>query len=64
MEREGKVQLVALAEQDDERRAQRGQEFSIPVYKTHTEMMEREELDGVTVATPDHPALRGRYGCA
>ncbi len=54
MEQEGGVQLAALAECDDQRREQRAREFGIPVYSSHLEMLEEEELDGVTVATPDH----------
>jgi len=54
MEAQGKVQLAALAERDDERRAQRAEQFDIPVYADHVEMMDKEKLDGVTIATPDH----------
>jgi predicted dehydrogenase len=48
------VQLAALAEVDDKLREKRARQFSIPVYKTHQEMLEKVELDGVTVVTPDH----------
>lgn len=58
MEDTGRVRLAALAEVAPERREQRRLEFSIPVYATHTEMLEKEALDGVTVATPDH--MHGR----
>lgn len=54
MEERGDVQLAALAECDDERRKLRKQEFGIPVYSNHLEMFDEENLDGVTVATPDH----------
>ena len=54
MEEGGKVKLVGLAEQNEERRNQRAEQFGIPVYANHVEMMEKEELDGVTIATPDH----------
>jgi len=54
LEEQGGVQLAALAEVNDERRNLRSQEYGIPVYRTHQEMLNKEELDGVTVATPDH----------
>lgn len=54
MEAQGKVQLAALAEHSEERREERRQQFSIPVYASHLEMMDKEDLDGVTIATPDH----------
>lgn len=54
MEEQGRVRLVALAESNEERRKERAQQFGIAVYETHTEMLDKEELDGVTVATPDH----------
>ena len=54
LEESGKVCLAALAEKDDERRELRAREFGIPTYESHLEMIEKEHLDGVTVATPDH----------
>ena len=54
MESNGKVQLAALAEVNDELREERASQFAIPVYKTHQEMLEKEELHGVSVVTPDH----------
>jgi predicted dehydrogenase len=54
MQETGQVKLVALAEIDPGKREQRGREFGIPVYATHTEMLDKEEIDGVTIATPDH----------
>ncbi|MCL4217137.1 MAG: Gfo/Idh/MocA family oxidoreductase [Candidatus Hydrogenedentes bacterium] len=54
MEAQGKVQLAALAEHSEERREERRQQFNIPVYASHEEMMEKENLDGVAIATPDH----------
>jgi predicted dehydrogenase len=54
LESQGRIQLAALAECNEERRAQRAKEYDIPVYASHTEMLEAEALDGVTVATPDH----------
>ncbi|MCC6486841.1 MAG: Gfo/Idh/MocA family oxidoreductase [Candidatus Hydrogenedentes bacterium] len=54
LEQTGRVKLAALAEMNDERREQRRQQFDIPVYKSHVDMLKAERLDGVTVATPDH----------
>ncbi len=54
LEERGEIQLVALAEVDDERRAKREREFGIAVYKDYRDMLDAEDLDGVTVATPDH----------
>jgi len=54
MEERGGVQLAALAECDEQRRQQRKKEFDLPVYASHLEMLDKEQLDGVTVATPDH----------
>ena len=54
MEQQGRVQLAALAEINPERREQRQREYGIPVYETVEEMLDKEALDGVTVATPDH----------
>ncbi|MFH1743651.1 MAG: Gfo/Idh/MocA family oxidoreductase [bacterium] len=54
LEESGEIQLTALAEIDDERRAQRQRDFGMAVYKNHQEMLDAEKLDGVTIATPDH----------
>ena len=54
MEDSGQVVLAALAETDAERREQHKRRFNIPVYPTHKDMLDHEDLDGVTVATPDH----------
>ena len=54
MEASGKVRLAALAECDDQRREHRAAEFGVRTYKTHKEMLEKEDLDGVAVVTPDH----------
>lgn len=54
LEARGDVRLAALAESHPQRREQRAREFGIPVYASHTDMLDKEPLDGVTVATPDH----------
>ena len=48
------VKLVALAEINDELRAKLAKQFGLNVYGDYHQMLEKEELDGVTVATPDH----------
>ncbi|MCL4693989.1 MAG: Gfo/Idh/MocA family oxidoreductase [Candidatus Hydrogenedentes bacterium] len=54
MEEHGRVKLVALADTNAERRAERSKQFGVAVYESHAEMLEKEALDGVTIATPDH----------
>jgi predicted dehydrogenase len=54
LESGGRVKLVALADRKEDRRKERQAEFDIPVYESHEEMIEKEELDALTVATPDH----------
>lgn len=48
------VELVAAAEIDVEKRLRIGTEFNIPVYENYLEMLEREELDAISVATRDY----------
>jgi len=54
LQREGKVELVALADINEEVLERRAREFRVKTYKDYREMLEREELDGVSVVTPDH----------
>lgn len=54
LEQQGRVQLAALADRSEERRAEHGKTYGIPVYETHEEMLAAGNLDAVTVATPDH----------
>lgn len=54
LEATGRVQLAALADSNPDRRAERAKQFDIPVYETHADMLDKEDLTGVTVATPDH----------
>ncbi len=54
MESSGKIQLACLAEPQQERREKFEKQYNIPGYADHRKMLEEEQLDGVTVATPDH----------
>jgi predicted dehydrogenase len=54
MQADGTAALVALAEVDEPTRGRREQEFGVKTYATHREMLDAEQLDGVTVVTPDH----------
>jgi len=51
--REGVAELVAAADLDAERLAEMGKQFGMRTYSSHREMIEREELDAITVVTPD-----------
>jgi len=53
LRREGRVESVALAEINEEFLAQRKKEFGVTGYADHREMLDKEDLDGVTVVTPD-----------
>jgi predicted dehydrogenase len=49
------VELVALSDLDEKRLEQRGREFGVTrLYARYGEMLEKEKLDAVAVATPDH----------
>ncbi len=54
LQREGKAQLVALADVKEEVLERRAKEFNVKTYKDYREMLEREELNAVSVVTPDH----------
>ena len=54
LEEGGQIQLAALAEVKDDLREKRRNQFNIPVYADYREMLDKEQPDGVTVATPDH----------
>ncbi len=54
MESQGKVKLVAMADLNEELRNKHKADYGINVYDDWREMIEKEKLDGVTVATPDH----------
>ena len=53
LRREGRVESVALAEIDDELLKERCREFDVPGYGDHHQMLAREDLDAVSVVTPD-----------
>lgn len=53
-QREGRCELVALAELNEELLAKRHEQFGLRTYTDYREMLAKEELDGVTVVTPDH----------
>jgi len=52
-EREGVAQLVAAADLNAARLAEMARQFGFRPYADHREMLEREELDAVSVVTPD-----------
>ena len=54
MEATGKIKLVAMADLSDELRKKHKKEYGVNVYADWREMLEKEKLDGVTIATPDH----------
>jgi len=54
LQREGKAELVALADINEEVLERRAREFKVKTYTDYMEMLERERLDGVSVVTPDH----------
>lgn len=49
----GVAELVAAADINEELLAERESEFGMAAYTDYTEMLEKENLDGVTVVTPD-----------
>ena len=51
---DGECQLVALADVDEQRLNERASEFGIQGYADYREMLQREPLDAVAIATPDH----------
>jgi len=53
MEYRGEAQLVAAADINAELLAERREEFEFEPYSDYREMIEKEQLDGVTVVTPD-----------
>jgi len=54
LEREGRAELVGLADVNEDLCAQRREEFGVRTYTDYRELVEKEEPDGVSVVTPDH----------
>lgn len=54
MEREGFAELVCVAAYSQKTASKKSQEYGIQGYTDYQEMLEKENLDLVTVATPDH----------
>ncbi len=50
----GVAELAAVAEVDKDRARWVEENYQVPVYADYKEMLEKEDLDAVTVATPDH----------
>lgn len=50
----GDVILAGFAEVDDSVRVARASEFDCPGYSDYQQLIENEQLDAITVATPDH----------
>jgi len=51
--REGVAQAVAAADLNEQRLKEMAQQFGVGAYPSHRAMLEREELDAITVVTPD-----------
>ena len=54
LEREGRAELVGLADLNKHLLAQRREEFGVRTYSDYRELIEKERPDGVSVVTPDH----------
>ncbi len=54
LEREGRAELVGLADINEDLLAQRREEFGVRTYTDYRELIEKERPDGVSVVTPDH----------
>ena len=52
-QRDGKCELAALAEVNEELLAKRQQQYGVKGYTSYKEMLAKEGLDGVSVVTPD-----------
>lgn len=52
-QRDGKCELVALADVNEEILARRKEQYGVKVYTDYKEMLATENLDGVGVVTPD-----------
>ncbi len=54
LENEGKIRLVAVATRTEESANRQSKTFGIHGYNNYREMIDKESLDAVTIATPDH----------
>ena len=54
LEAEGKACLVAIADEYEPTAEKQSQAFGIKKYTDYREMIQNEDLDAVTIATPDH----------
>jgi len=54
LERDGQATLVALCDINEELLAARRREYGVKGYTDYREMLAKEDIDGVTVVTPDH----------
>ncbi|MBM4039491.1 MAG: Gfo/Idh/MocA family oxidoreductase [Planctomycetes bacterium] len=63
LERDGQAKLVALCDINEELLAKRHREYGVKGYTDYAEMLAKEDLDGVTVVTPDHLHRRFVVGC-
>jgi len=52
-QRDGKCELVALADLNEQLLAQRCEQYDVKGYTDYKEMLAKEHLDGVSVVTPD-----------
>ena len=53
LQNEGKVELAAAADYVEEKRSKAAQEYGITPYADYREMIEKENLDAISVVTPD-----------
>ena len=53
LQRDGKAALVALCDINEELLAQRHEQYGVKGYTDYREMLTHEDIDGVTVVTPD-----------
>lgn len=54
LEGDGRVRLVAIADRDEKTAAKQSEAFGIKAYTDYKRMIDEEDLDAVTIATPDH----------